>query len=244
MGVYRKAKVHIENFARIKTIHYAVHDILRTVNRYFSVPFLHSYLIVNFSYSPTEKPLEGFMFPRNNGCFIDAGANIGLWTFLLAQKGFEVHSFEPSPRAFSFLKKKTRKFGDIHLYGCALGDKNCVAGLNIHRGWGHDSIVHKQKDYTGNTVEIDVRTLDSFAIENVGLIKIDTEGYEIPVLRGATKTILSNKPRLVIEVHEPIEKQQEEITAILKNFGYKWITLYRRIVYPVNPQPHIIADPI
>ena len=180
------------------------------------------------------------MFPRNSGCFIDAGANVGLWTFSLARRGFEVHSFEPSPRALSFLKKKARKFGNIHLYECALGDKNCVAKLNLHREWGHDSIVRKQEDYTGNRVEIAVKTLDSFGIRHVGLIKIDTEGYEIPILRGATKTILSNKPRLVIEVHEPIEKQQEKITATLKNFGYKWITLYR---YAMNPQPHIIADP-
>jgi len=90
-------------------------------------------------------------------------------------------------------------------------------------------------------VEIAVRTLDHFAIRNVGLIKIDTEGYEIPILRGATRTILLNKPRLVIEVDEPIEKQQEKITATLRNFGYKWITLYR---HPMNPQPCIIADPI
>jgi len=69
-----------------------------------------------------------------------------------------------------------------------------VAKLNLHREWGRDSIVRKQEDYTGNRVETAVKTLDSLGIRHVGLIKIDTEGYEIPILGGATETILSNKP--------------------------------------------------
>jgi len=106
---------------------------------------------------------------------------------------------------------------------CALGDKNCVAKLNLHRKWGHDSIVRKQEDYTGHRVEIPVKTLDSLAIRNVGLIKIDTEGYEVPVLLGAEKTIISSKPRLITEGHNPVNEQEQKITAILKSLGYKWI---------------------
>ena len=90
--------------------------------------------------------------------------------------------------------------------------------------------------------------MDSFDFGNVGLIKVDTEGYEIPVLLGAKETIQRNKPRLIIEVHKVNKSYQEElktITEFLKELNYHWIILLRspRDTKEKEPKPYVIADP-
>jgi hypothetical protein len=113
-----------------------------------------------------------------------------------------------------------------------------VAKLNLHRFSGHDSLVKKTDDFSGYQCEVLVKTIDSFGFVNVGLIKIDTEGYEIPVLLGAKQTILKWKPRLVIEVHTPYHRQIEKIIQILKQLGYSWQIKYKTGAR----QPQILAD--
>jgi len=51
-----------------------------------------------------------------------------------------------------------------------------------------------------------MKTLDSFAFDSVDIIKIDAEGYELPVLQGAKKTILRNKPWIQIEGNKSGER--------------------------------------
>jgi len=177
-----------------------------------------------------ERYLDKFMIPKNEGIFVDVGAYVGSWTLFLGKKGIEVHAFEPDSIAYSVLWRKSRKLPNIHTHSCALGERNGSARLNGYR------IV--AKPYEDNT-RVPMKKLDSFSFENVGLIKIDTEGYEIPVLLGARQTILQNKPRLIIEIHKPYKEQKRKIMEILKELGYQWIICYKSAI----SQPHIIADP-
>jgi len=162
----------------------------------------------------------------------------------LARQGFKVHAFEPSPQPYKVLRKAAKEYLNLHVYLCALGEANYVAQLKLHYTSGHDSLARGAKDFTGRQIKTRVRSLDSFNLENVGLIKIDTQGYEIPVLLGAKQTIMRCKPRLIIEIHSPYEKQKEKATQILKELGY-----HRKIGHKVSlseirgPQPHVIEDP-
>jgi FkbM family methyltransferase len=71
-------------------------------------------------------------------------------------------------------------------------------------------------------MEIPLRTLDSFQFEKVGFIKIDVEGHELEVLRGAAKTIQRYHPHLLIEVREDNLMQ---LSALLNDWGYAQTTL-------------------
>lgn len=224
MSLCDKAKFHIENFARSKSIRFMFYSALHIIHRRVPLPS------VIFKDDVTdigrEKYLEKYMIPKHGGCFVDVGANVGLWTFFIAEKGTKVQAFEPNPRPFRTLKKKAETYSNIHVNSCALGEDNYTAKLDLHaRG--------------DRPINVTVRTLDSFNIQNVGLIKIDTEGYELPILLGARQTILRDKPRLIVEVHTPYKEQIRKIIDILKNLNYKWIIRYKELV----PQPHIIADP-
>lgn len=100
----------------------------------------------------------------------------------------------------------------------------------------------------GGTIDVPVRKLDSIPLPRVGVIKIDTEGYETPVLQGAKETIAKNKPRLIIEVHKGTGKaaktfseEQQRIKKVLSDLGYTWTVHYRPLGLH-EMQPHLIAN--
>lgn len=70
------------------------------------------------------------------------------------------------------------------------------------------------------TVTVPVATLDSFAIENVGLIKIDVEGFEEEVLKGGIETINRCRPVLYIEDDRP--QKSASLRQFLKELGYRF----------------------
>lgn len=178
------------------------------------------------------------MIPKQNGCFIDVGAGTGLWTFFVAKQGCTVHAFEPSPQPYQHLKRRAASYPNVYAYPYALGDSNCEAKFNLHEFSGHDSLKRKEKDFFGFQITVKVKTIDSHNFSDVGLIKIDTQGYEVPVLLGARQTIINSKPRLIIEVHTPYKQQIEKITALLNELGYCWVIKRKQR----TSQPQLIAD--
>jgi len=156
-----------------------------------------------------------------------------------AHQGVPVHAFEPTPETYRILEQRFRKKPNVHCYMKGLGRKECSAFLRLHYGSGHNSLVFKGQDFSRRIVKIQIKTLDSFKFHNVGLIKIDTEGYEIPILEGAEETIKEWKPRLIIEVHGNYEEEQRRIFRILRSWQYAWIVQHKA---KVGSQPHIIAD--
>ncbi len=185
----------------------------------------------------SEEVIEPYMRPLNNGCFVDVGANFGMWTKYVAKKGFEVHAFEPSPKPYKYLMKKAPS--NVHVYNVALGEKNGETTLNLHEISVYNSVAYKAECFAGKTIKVPMKTLDSFKLENVGLIKIDTEGYEFPVLLGAKETIERCKPRVIIEVHSPYEQQISIIEKWIREMGYVTIRKYK----PGTYQPMLICEP-
>jgi len=101
----------------------------------------------------------------------------------------------------------------------------------------------------GETIDIPLRKLDSLRLPNVGVIKIDTEGYEIPILQGAKQTIQKYQPRLIIEVHKDtgkaaktFDEELQRIKNILKDLNYTW-GIHLRAISLRDQQPHLIANP-
>jgi len=106
--------------------------------------------------------------------------------------------------------------GDIHTHNIALGPDGGPNKVEMHikKNDGHNRVANDNGDFlTVNgkdikrnegypRVEIDQRTLDSYAFEDVDIIKIDTEGYELLVLEGAKDTIDRNRPIVQIECVE------------------------------------------
>jgi FkbM family methyltransferase len=196
-----------------------------------------------------EAFLANYMIPEEGKCLIDVGAATGLWTLFAAKRGRQVYAFEPSPKSFIVLKNRSVKYSNVHAYPYALGDKDSVGRLGL-AAFSLSGIMDAEVKglHKGGTINITVRSLDSLAISEVGIIKIDTEGYEIPILHGAKETIIKYKPRLIVEVHRDSGKaaktfieELQRIDEILTEYGYTWIQHNRQISLR-DWQPHLIAE--
>jgi len=133
---------------------------------------------------------------------LDIGANIGVMTRIFAERAGHVHAFEPSPRALALLQLNAPPNCTVHPF--ALGEKEgvvafaeCEALDMSHIGEGD--------------LQVPVRTVDSLGLRP-SFIKIDVEGFEPQVLRGAAQTLAAG-PIVMFEALTP--KLLEECTSIL-----------------------------
>jgi FkbM family methyltransferase len=176
-------------------------------------------------------------FVKSDKNVIDIGAHIGWYTVNLAKKAKHVYSFECSPKSFNYLCANialNQQDYNVTKFNCALSDRNQVTKYYIrdqHDGGGN-GISKFDYDVINNTPYIDVpaKTLDSFELTNVNFIKIDVEGHEKEVLKGAVNTIIYNDyPKILFESwDEHVEKNnypaiqlRKELFEFIESLEYK-----------------------
>jgi FkbM family methyltransferase len=161
---------------------------------------------------------------------IDVGANRGIYSYALARCAREVHAFEPHPQLSSLVARLLR--GRVTVHPCALSDRDGSAALRIPEGLrGTDwHLLGTLEDAPGDRrqrrVEVEVRTLDGFAFEDVGFLKIDVEGHELAVLAGARETIGRSRPSLLVELLAGYYEDPEGVVdSICREFDYEALKL-------------------
>lgn len=138
---------------------------------------------------------------------IDIGGNRGVYAYHCCKLGAVVEVFEPNPVCLQVLEPWSRGRPGITLHPVALSDHAGTAELHIPvdaQGVEHDasaSIEHAAPGQARDQV-VALRTLDSFGFKNVKLIKIDVEGHEYSVLKGAAATIAASRPAMLVEIEQ------------------------------------------
>lgn len=161
--------------------------------------------------------------------FIDVGANKGDFTLLaarLAGNSGTVISIEPAPENHSILQRsiELNDYTNIRVLQVALSDRDGTANLQIGSTSGSHTL---SPEFNGlRTVAVPTRTLDGVVAEqqlgSVDMIKIDVQGLELAVLRGASQTLRAN-PGIILLLDLP--KQSEKRRAIgeyLAPFGFTY----------------------
>lgn len=183
-----------------------------------------------------HKFVEHFLQPGM--VMLDAGAHHGFYTLLAAKKVGplgKVIAFEPSPRELRRLRwcLSLNRCRNVHVEPVALGSKEEITDLFVclARQTGCNSLRPPVVSEPLSKVPVSVTTLDCFfqksRIEKVDLIKIDVEGAELEVLKGA-RELLQRRPRPVIccEVEDirttPWGYKAKEIIKLLSSYGYHW----------------------
>lgn len=156
--------------------------------------------------------------------FVDIGANIGYFSVLAALQGAEVFAFEPASRPRSYLKDNLYGFRAL-IYPIALSDVGGYEDLYLNSWNRGDNRLYKTE---GMEVErVPVMRLDD-VIHKADFIKIDTQGWEVHVLRGATR-ILQDHPTLMIECWplglSRTGSRWEELVKVIEEAGYQWHAL-------------------
>lgn len=164
-------------------------------------------------YNPEETEM---ILSLASGLCLDVGANFGVMGQALESNGFEVVSFEPQPDVYTVLcKNVTGACINMGLSDSAgsLTMPKILTGSRAN--YGGQSIGTRSEL---GTIPVKVDTLDSFDFKNVGFMKIDVEGFEEKVLRGAVDTIARCRPIMYIE-DDRVEKSAS-LRAYIKSLGY------------------------
>ena len=153
---------------------------------------------------------------------VDVGANIGIYSMLSAKcvgpRG-TVHAFEPTPESFAQLRTNVElnKFSCLRLNQLALADEAGTSTLYLYEQNAMNSL--SQQDWVGKAlgqVVVNTNTLDEYLlaenVRQVDLLKIDAEGAEMAVLKGAEH--LLSGPHSPVVVCEFTDKTT-------RNFGYR-----------------------
>jgi len=138
---------------------------------------------------------------------IEQGSHIGLWTMHLAKRFDLVECFEPVKRLREcWWKNVAHAEHVIALHECALGTAHTSVQMLSNPYASGDSYLAdatEKRSIDGHVaIESDIvemRTIDSFEFIDVDLIKLDAEGYEELIARGAERTIQKWRPTIVIE---------------------------------------------
>ncbi len=180
---------------------------------------------------------------RRGDTVLDIGANIGLVTVLLAMlagKEGQVHAFEPNPRLVHLLRQVIDRnhLGNVKLHSIALGPEPGDLELRIPKlNSGAASLVRNRDIPDCEVIKVEVRQLDTVAahedIRSVRLIKIDVEGYESEVFRGADTLLRTVRPDAILfELNEQVDGPFAEVPVIklLLQYDYGFLSIPRAFI--------------
>ncbi len=177
---------------------------------------------------------------RPGDTVIDVGANIGIVTLMLAKlvgpQG-RVFSYDPNPYVVQLLRQSIERNGlaNVHLEQCAIGAEDGELVLQVPQGHsGRASLVRHSETNGSAKVQVQVRTLSDLvpaSVRKVRLLKIDVEGFEPQVLRGAFRIFQDSPPDVVIVELNELQRQPSDHPSIqlLRGFGYEMFSIPKAI---------------
>jgi len=164
----------------------------------------------------------------------DVGANVGQSAeeYARAFPNAKIYSFEPVTATFQQLIKNTAKLSQVRAFKVGFGDANSSAEIYV----SELSVLSSIKNCSGTEKEtVSIRRVDDFASENsiseIDFMKIDTEGYECEVLRGAQGMLNAQRVKILYIESAPDQADARfvpfaELMALMNAFGYKLFGIY------------------
>jgi FkbM family methyltransferase len=163
--------------------------------------------------------------PDRRGLALDVGAHIGLWSRVLAYSFARVIAFEPLPALHPHFMHNTDDVQNITFIPCAVGAE--CGELDIitvvdNSGNGHVAPAGVPGAFIAR---VEAVTIDSLNLHDVNFIKIDVEGFELPVIEGGQRTIRRDKPVMVVEQKpnnaERYGRGRLAAVELLQSWGYE-----------------------
>ena len=186
------------------------------------------YLRPQVDWEPNNDRYVFVSLLREGMTVMDVGANLGLYSLLASRAvgpSGKVYAFEPVPEIFTRLKEHIvlNNATNVIPVPIALSDEKGTVKMSVMRGES-SFFRHLSEKF----VEVQVERLDDFVeregIERVDAIKIDVEGAELKVIRGADKTIRRYKPILMVEIQaatlQAAGTTPEELFETIVGYGY------------------------
>jgi FkbM family methyltransferase len=217
------------------------------VRELLPIRVLHGYRMLRHTVlAPAERELALLpQYLKSDAVAVDVGANVGLYTTVMARHAAQVVAFEPHPDCAAYLRKL--RLPRCQIIEAALSDSDGHAMLRVpHEGRGENpalATLAEANDAAARAVSVKTMCLDSAlaqhlpATARIGFIKIDVEGHEAAVLRGAAGVITRDRPILLTEVEARHGSDVEAVFAMLASHGYSGFALIDESgLQPIDPK--------
>ncbi|MFI1731858.1 FkbM family methyltransferase [Streptomyces acidicola] len=176
----------------------------------------------------------GDLCPPGCGTAVDVGGWYGPWTRRLAGRAHQVVTVEPVPHLARLLTSAAPT--NVHVIQAAASDHPGTARLWLPPGdkgeRGVSSLV--RRDIHARALDVPCVTLDGLGLRDVDFIKIDVDGSEPAVLRGARGILVRDRPALFIELESRIQPIAP-VVDLLAGLGYSGWVLPGRTWLPLDP---------
>jgi len=182
-----------------------------------------------------EAILDDLVSRGRSGDILEIGANIGASLIPIAAKypGHTFHCVEPVPEFYSLLEANLESYGpkNVRLYPHALASENDKP-ITIHTQMGTAGAIPEYWHHTHmGTFEVRALTADAlFGTADVKLVKLDVDGYELEVLRGAAGIFARQRPPCFLEFATELMRMTavdpNDVTAFFERLGYNHVTVY------------------
>jgi FkbM family methyltransferase len=183
--------------------------------------------------------IRRFLTPtREVKMIFDVGANEGQSAahYVEVFRHAEIYSFEPVNDTYRKLVDRVREWECVRPFQLALGNTNGQVSIRLSYSSVHNSLKNRADFADAIGVEqIEVRTLDSFVaehhIDRLDLLKTDTEGFDLEVLRGGEKTLEEGRIGFIFcEVTfskgDKAHTSFFNVAEYVRRFGFEFVDLY------------------
>jgi FkbM family methyltransferase len=193
--------------------------------------------------------LSKILTPDKVRYIIDGGASIGNTSIRLSNlfPKAKVFSIDPYPPFFNALTHASKLNPNISAHNTALSNYDGISTLNINMSEDTNSLLNTNKENSKvfgdllakkDQIEVVCTTLDSFteanSIENIDILKLDLQGYELMALQGATKILQKQKVGILLceiifeDIYEGQTRPYELINFLIKEHSFKFFNFYQK----------------
>lgn len=167
----------------------------------------------------------------HGGVFCNVGAHVGLYSLLLAPVFARVHCFEPAQDSFGLLVRNVaiNNLSHVEVHQQAVSDSHGYATLLVDGPFSGTARLSAEHNGESRVVTVETTTIDDVLdpLETLTFLKIDTEGHELEVLRGARRTLeRCSKTALVLFENHPV--RFPGLRAFFRDLGWELLTVGKK----------------
>jgi len=172
------------------------------------------------------------LFDVAGGLVVDVGANSGTTVFKFSKDARKVFAIEPHPDNYAALVEqvKIRRLQNVDTHQVALSDKRGTADFHERESHGIHSLGKHNKGKIVKTFSVHTTTLDAYWLEHinepVSVLKVDVEGFEYDVFKGAEALLRAGTINAIIfeyspKIHVLRNLEIDAPVKLLREYGYE-----------------------